>query len=96
MYIVAFAHQLYTKYHIDGALQTKNETADSMGKVNIEGRNEMKFCDRLLDEIVNHRGSIKESGKCGQSGPCNVTQCVCVYGGGWGWGRSSLVAVLLI
>ena len=61
----------------------------------------MKFCDRLLDEIVNHRGSIKESlesGKCGQSGPCNVTQCVCVcvYGGGGGWGRSSLVAVLLI
>ena len=69
-----------------------------MGKVNIEGRNEMKFCDRLLDEIVNHRGSIKESlesGKCGQSGPCNVTQCVCMDGGG-GWGRSSLVAVLLI
>ena len=55
-----------------------------MGKVNIERRNEMKFCDRLLDEIVNHRGSIKESlesGKCGQSGPCNVTQCV------YGWGR---------
>ena len=23
MYIVAFAHQLYTKYHIDGALQTE-------------------------------------------------------------------------
>ena len=69
-----------------------------MGKVNIEGRNEMKFCDRLLDEIVNHRGSIKESlesGKCGQSGPCNVTQCVCMDGEG-GWGRSTLVAVLLI
>ena len=65
-----------------------------MGKVNIEGRNEMKFCDRLLDEIVNHRGSIK-SGKCGQSGPCNVTQCVCMDWGG-GWGRSTLVAVLLI
>ena len=23
MYIVAFVHQLYTKYHIDGALQTE-------------------------------------------------------------------------
>ena len=23
MFIVAFAHQLYTKYHIDGALQTE-------------------------------------------------------------------------
>ena len=59
-----------------------------MGKVNIEGRNEMKFCDRLLDEIVNHRGSIKESlesGKCGQSGPCNVTQCVCVWRGEGAW-----------
>ena len=69
-----------------------------MGKVNIEGRNEMKFCDRLLDEIVNHRGSIKESlesGNCGQSDPCNVTQCVCMDWGG-GWGRSTLVAVLLI
>ena len=69
-----------------------------MGKVNIEGRNEMKFCDRLLDEIVNHRGSIKESlesGKCGQSGPCNVTQCAFMDVGG-GWGRSTLVAVLLI
>ena len=55
-----------------------------MGKVNIEGRNEMKFCDRLLDETVNLRGSIKESlepGKCGQSGPCNVTQCVYVWRG---------------
>ena len=44
----------------------------------------MKFCDRLLDETVNLRGSIKESlepGKCGQSGPCNVTQCVCVWRG---------------
>ena len=39
MYIVAFAHQLYTKYHIDGALQTEM-TADSMGEVNIECRNE--------------------------------------------------------
>ena len=71
-----------------------------MGKVNVEGRHEMKFCDRLLDEIVNHRGSIKElleSGKCGQKGQCNVTQCVCVcMEGGGGWGRSSLVAVLLI
>ena len=62
-----------------------------MGKVTIEGNNEMKFCDRLLDKTVNHRGSIKESlesGKCGQ---------MCVWrGGGGGWGRSSLVAVLLI
>ena len=23
MYIIAFTHQLYTKYHIDGALQTE-------------------------------------------------------------------------
>ena len=48
----------------------------------------MKFCDRLLDEIVNHRGSIKElleSGKW-QSGPCNVTQCVCMEGEGAGEG----------
>ena len=55
-----------------------------MGKVNIEGRNEMKFCDRLLDEIVNHRGSIKESlesGKCAML----LSVCVCMeWGGGLG------------
>ena len=52
-----------------------------MGKVTIEGNNEMKFCDRLLDKTVNHRGSIKESlesGKCGQ---------MCVWRGGGGVGE---------